>query len=171
LVAIYIVFEEFLETVVKPFVEYISGWNILQKMERFLQKRDAYTLFAIYVINLASFSGIKFFSFYLISRGKVYGMPLLITGELVSTVLTVWYFKVAFPILLTLGWFSAIYTRLVGVKNWLIDNLKQMPIYQYTKAKIEQVRRILEELKSFVREHVRGSSKFKAAYRFIRKNQ
>jgi hypothetical protein len=147
LVALYILLEEFLQSFVKPLVDRISAWRILQTVEKFLQKRSPYTLFAIYVCKLSIFSGIKFFSLYLISQKQVYGIYLLTCGELCGAMITVWYAKVALPILLTLSWFNKIYQKLVSIKNWIVGHLKALAIYQYVKIKIQHMKRKLKEIK------------------------
>lgn len=178
LVALYIILEEFLESVVKPIVEQISAWNVLKTAEVFLQKRNPYTLFAIYTGKLIMFSSIKLLSLYWISQGRVYGAPLLVAGELCSAALTVWYAKVALPALLTLRWFAAIYGKLVAMKNWLLSKLHQMSVYKFAKGKVHYVRQRIKDLKEFVRHKLfsgngdgRGVSRIKAVYRFINRKR
>lgn len=167
LVTLYILLEEVLQNVVKPFVDYISAWHILQNVEQFLQRRSPYTLFGIYVCKLATFSGIKFFSLYLISRGNVYGGPLLACGEMIGAVLTVWYARVALPSLLTLTWFASFYSKAVAIKTKLITTLKSMAFYQFARRRAEQIRQQVRAIKVIIKKHTQGPSRLKAIYRFI----
>lgn len=171
LVALYVLLEEFLENVVKPLVERISDWRILQKIEGFLRKRNPYTLFALYSVKLILFSSIKFLSLYWISQGRVYGAPLLVSSELCGAALTVWYAKVALPALLTLSWFAAGYQKVVIAKNWLLNKLKSMWAYQYVKCKVQQVRHKIRDLKQYVlrisKREGKGYYTLKAMYRFV----
>ncbi|WP_371363417.1 hypothetical protein SRRS_43200 [Sporomusa rhizae] len=175
LVALYVLLEEFIETVVKPLVERVSNWRILQRIEKFLHKRNPYTLFAIYSVKLILFSSIKFLSLYWISQGRIYGPPLLITGELCGAALTVWYAKVALPALLTLRWFAAGYQKAVMLKNLLLSKLKAMRAYQYAKYKAQQVRHKLRDLKQYVlrvsKREGKGYSTLKAMYRFVNRKR
>lgn len=167
IVTLYILLEEVLQNVVKPFVDYISAWHILQNVEQFLQRRSPYTLFGIYVCKFATFSGIKFFSLYLISRGNVYGGPLLACGEMTGAVLTVWYARVALPRLLTLTWFASFYSKAVAIKTKLITTLKSMTFYQFAKRRAEQVRQQVRAIKVIIKRYAKGPSRLKAIYRFI----
>ena len=178
LVALYLLLEEFLENVVKPMVERISAWHLLKRTEQFLQRRNPYILFALYSIKFAVFSGIKFFSLYLMSQGKVYGAPLLVTGELCGAALTVWYAKVALPSLLTLGWFATGYGKAIAAKNWLLDRLRGMAAFRYAKQLIRRVRERLTAVKSSFRlwlasssDEVRGPVFLRAALRLLRRRR
>jgi len=167
LVTLYILLEDVLQNVVKPFVDYISAWRILQKVEQFLQRRSPYTLFGIYVCKLATFSSIKFFSLYLISQGNVYGGPLLACGETIGAVLTVWYARVALPSLLTLTWFASFYNKIVAIKTKMITALKSMAFYQLAKRLAEQIRQQVRVIKAIIKQYNKGPSRLKAIYRFI----
>jgi hypothetical protein len=178
LVALYTLLEDFLESIVKPVVEHISSWQILQTVEGFLQKRNPYTLFAIYTCKLILFSSIKLLSLYWISQGRGFGAPLLVSGELCGAALTVWYAKVALPALLTLRWFAKAYGKFITVKNRLISKLQQMPAYRYARSKVQPVRQIMRELKVFiVRKRILGkgnswgSSRVKAVYRLLNRKR
>ncbi|MBP2663244.1 MAG: hypothetical protein H6Q71_1192 [Firmicutes bacterium] len=170
-VAIYILLEEFFENVVKPIVEHISNWKILQRVEGFLHKRNPYMLFAIYSVKLVLFSSIKFLSLYWISQGRIYGAPLLVTGELCGAAFTVWYAKVALPALLTLSWFAAGYGKVVAIKKWVVNKLRQMRAYQYAKDIIQCVRQRIRDLKQFAlrlsKSEGKGYYNLKAMYRFL----
>lgn len=163
LVALYILFEDFLQTVVKPFVNYLSSLHILHTVEVFLQRRNPYTLLGIYICKLATFSGIKLFSLYLISQGNIIGGPLLVCGEMTGAILTVWYAKVALPSLMTIHRFAAFYNRIKEIKNKLIYNLKQTAIFRYAQIIREHIR----ALRVAIKNRTKKSLLAKAIYRFI----
>ena len=165
LVASYIIFEEFLQNIIKPCLDYISACDILQRIEGCLKRRHPYTLFAIYVTKLATFSGIKFFSLYLISKSNSMGGPLLVGGEISSAFITVWYARVALPTLLTLSWFAHGYNRIISIKDYLISRLKSMIIYQYAERLIKEIKFKI----SAIRQQAKRTSILKAIYRFVRK--
>lgn len=171
LVALYILLEEFLETVVKPMIEHISNWKMLQSLEGFLRKRNPYMLFVIYSVKFVLFSSIKLLSLYWISQGRVYGAPMLVTGELCGAAFTVWYAKVALPALLTLRWFAAGYEKVVAIKNWLVSKLRQMRTYQYAQEILHWVRQKISGLKQFALHLSKREGKscytIRAIYRFL----
>jgi hypothetical protein len=163
LVTLYILLEDFLKHFVKPFVDYISSLHLLQIAESFLQKRSPYTLLAMYICKLATFSSIKFLSLYLISQGVGYGAPLLVCGELIGAVLTVWYAKVALPILLTINKFALVYNKIIGIKNKLVESVKKMAFYQYAKLIIQKIKSKYVAIKEVIKP--KGQSILKAIYR------
>lgn len=167
LVTLYILLEDVLQNIVKPLVDYVSSWHLLKNVEEFLQRRSPYTLFVIYVCKFAVFSSMKFFSLFLISRGNVYGGPLLACGEMLGALLTVWYARVALPSLLTLRWFAAFYHKLVDIKTKLILILNGMVVYKLVKCWAEQIRQHMRAIKTIVRRYTKGHSRLKAIYRFV----
>lgn len=167
LVTLYILLEDVLQNVVKPFIDYISSWHLLKNVEQFLQRRSPYTLFAIYVCKLATFSSMKFFALLLISRGNVYGGPLLACGEMLGALLTVWYARVALPSLLTLTWFAAFYHKVANIKTKLILILNGMAVYKLVKRWAEQIRLHIRAIMTIVKRYTKSHSRLKAIYRFV----
>lgn len=163
LVTLYILLEDFLQTVVKPLVDYLSSLQILHTVEGFLQKRNPYTLLGIYICKLAAFAGVKLFSLYLISQGNILGGPLLICGEMTGAVITVWYAKVALPSLMTIRKFAAVYNGAKGIKDRLITNLRQTAVFRYAQIIRERIR----TLKVILKRRAKRSLLAKAVYRFI----
>lgn len=174
-IAFYILLEDFLEATVFPLVRYLSSFNFLQTIEAFLRRRNPYTLFVIYASKFAVFSSIKLVSLYLISTGNLFGAPLLVTGELSGALLTVWYAKIALPMLLTLPWFAKGYEKIMRCKNWLIDKLQQMALYHYATIVVSRVRQAIRMLKEQIamdkssRCFDKRFNFFRAIYRFVRK--
>ena len=170
LVALYILFEEFLEGVIKPAMERLSALHTMQAIEGFIHRRNPYTLFLLYVCKLATFFSIKLFSLYLMGKGQFVGAPLLVCGELTGAIITVWYAKVALPSLLTLHWFAFIYNKLMAIKTYLVNTLKKIPAYQLIKMKLTHMRQRFRSFQEFVHQRSKKTSIIRAVYQYNKKS-
>jgi len=170
LVFLFILFEELIwEGIAKPIYEKIESLHITKKLETRIKQTNRYTLLLFFTLFLFGVEGAGILAGIFFIQGKVLVGLLLYIAKIPIAAFVFWLFNVSKEKLLTFGWFSWLYDKLMSGLDWL----KDLEIYKSIMAKMSNLKEKIKVnwRKIQTRYFNRGSSfteELKSFYNYIK---
>ena len=167
LIVIYILFEELVwERIAKPIYAYLHRLRVIQKIERYIQRLNAYVLLTLFIVLFVFVELLGLYAGTLIAKGDIlqgvvlYGLRVPFAG------VVFWLFRISKETLLRFGWFATIYHWVQTKIVWL----KSTTLYKEVKVKSAKLKVYIQKLKDRFK-GARGSfaERYKHFYRRIKK--
>ena len=158
LVFIFILFEEIIwEGIAKPIYEKIESLHIIQKMEAKIQHTNRYVLLVVFLLLLLGVEAAGLLAGAFFVQGYLLLGLLLYIIKIPIAAFVFWLFKAAKTKLLSFGWFSWAYHKLMDGIDWL----KERETYQEAMAKLHRLKAKLKAIWQLIKtRYFKGDSSF-----------
>jgi hypothetical protein len=131
ILAILVIFEEWLWDALTFVGQWLSRWLHLEKFDNWLTNASPKMALFAFLIPLIIVTPFNLLAIFLLTHGAIIqGILLEIAVKLVGTLLIARIFRLVKTALLTFNWFAKIYTTISGILRWAHDTIKNTAIYQ-----------------------------------------
>ncbi len=155
----YIAFEEIVwERLAQPIVRYIQSFNVLKRLEVFLQGVNGTVILIVFIILFVIVELQGIYAGTLLLRGKILLWALIYAGKIPIAAFTFWLFRVTKPKLMAFPWFEKTYSTVMGWIDWL----KATDVYKNIKSKAVEIKTYIK--KNYMREGDSIRKKFQRIY-------
>lgn len=128
----------------RPLVEalaYLSRFRIFARIERFIAGLPPYGALLALAVPTSILFPLKLLAVYLVANGKLFAAGLLFVGaKIASTALIARIFLLTQPALMRIGWFAAIYNRVMPWKDALFERIRASWAWRYGRMLKTRVR-------------------------------
>ncbi len=140
--ALILLFEEWGWRPLVDALAYLSRFRVVARLERMIAGLPPYAAFATLALPTLVLFPLKFLALYLIAKGQLVAASLLFVGaKIASTALIARIFLLMRPALMQLGWFAAIYDRVIPWKEALFSWIRASWAWRYGRMIKTRVRR------------------------------
>ncbi len=141
IVALILIFEEWLWTELTRFTRFISELPFLAKLEFKISMLPAYPSLILLISPFLLLLPLKFLMVFLVSNGHYFvAFVLFILEKILGTALAAHLFSLTKKNVMTIAWFQRFFDKLVNLislaKNWI----KEFPVYHSVRRVIEKVK-------------------------------
>ena len=155
----YIFYEELVwERFAKPIVRYVQSFEILKRLENYLQRVNGTVILIVFVFLFVIVELQGFYAGALLLQGKVFLWALIYAGKVPIAAFTFWLFRVTKPKLMAFVWFEKSYHFIMKWVDWL----KATAAYKSIKTKASEIKEYVK--KNYMREGDSTKKKFKRIY-------
>lgn len=120
----------------------IGGLPVLRLAEAWISRAPRYLALVCFLIPGAVLLPFKLLGLYFLGHGApLLGVGTFLAAKVVGTALVARIFALTKPQLMEIGWFARSYAVVVRFKNYVFDTLHQHPVYQRTRALLQELRR------------------------------
>jgi hypothetical protein len=145
--AIWVFLEEVVWDAIAKAMAAIGRLPIIRAIESLISRAPPYLALVLFAVPGLLMFPFKLGALWLIAHGqKLAGIATFALAKIIGTALLARIFNLTKPQLMTIGWFSTIYTKFHGWKRRLFDYVKATPTYQRIRA---NVRAVKEQAKAF----------------------
>ncbi|MEA2028518.1 MAG: hypothetical protein U9N49_06035 [Campylobacterota bacterium] len=142
LILLFIIFEEIIwEGIAQPIYQYVHSLNIVQRLEKHLAKVNAYVALFIFATLLIIVEVAGLLAGVLFVKGQMITGATLYIAKIPLAAFTFWIFKVTKFKMLSFGFVSWIYKRIIAFMNWL----KNLETYQELIATLKEIKTWIKE--------------------------
>ncbi len=151
ILAIFVIFEEWLWDALTFAGQLFSRWLHLEKFDNWLMNASPKMALFAFFIPLIVVTPFNLLAIFLLTHGAIIqGVLLEIGVKLVGTLLIARIFRLVKTALLTFKWFSKIYTTISNVLHWAHETIKNTALYkQSVKMKAAIKLKITALLKNY----------------------
>lgn len=143
--AIWIFLEEWVWDSMLAFMAWMGKLPPVHWAETQLSKLPPCAALIAFIIPGAILLPFKLAAFWLIAHGHgVYGMWVFVIAKVIGTAFLARIFALTKPALLTIGWFSRMYTAVIGWKERLYAYVRALPAYQRIKLWSKQIKQSIK---------------------------
>jgi len=143
LLAIILLFEEWLWDLLTDFGRYLVGKFNLQPLEERISKLPPWLALGAFLIPLIIVTPLNLFAFWLIAQGHILkGIVLEIFIKLFATILVARVFALTKPQLMTFKAFASVYNFVTDKLNWAKQRIRQSYVYLKIKEIKEAIKRL-----------------------------
>lgn len=134
LLALLLLFEEWLWLVLTTLGRKLSQWLHLQKVEAWLRNASPRKALAAFFVPVAVVTPINLTGLNYIAKGLfLKGLMFQLVAKLFGTVLIARVFALTKPQLLTFGWFNWLYHTITKWLRWAHERIQQTTVYKKAK--------------------------------------
>jgi hypothetical protein len=131
ILAILVIFEEWLWDALTFAGQLLSRWLHLEKFDNWLINASPKMALFAFLIPLIIVTPFNLLAIFLLTHGAIFqGILLEIAVKLVGTLLIARIFRLVKTALLTFNWFAKIYTAISSVLRWAHETIKNTAIYK-----------------------------------------
>ncbi len=163
--ALFIIFQEWIWNSVKPILEYFSRFRIIQKIEAWICTLGPYPSIALFLVPFSATHIIEFWALGLTATGHVYlGFIIYGVSKFGGFMVLTRIFTLTRPKLMTVAWFKSSYDWFIEKKDLLHEKLEEMGVWK----KIKKARLVLKLKYRSLRLKILGSKRGFFARAFAR---
>jgi len=141
LVTIYFLIDDVVLAALRPLVARLAELRLFTRLADWLHGLSPYPTLILFLIPFVILEPFKIGALVLLAQGKmVTGGVMLATAHLLSIVLVERLFHATRDKLLTIGWFAAVYTRVMRLYDWSLGRLKATSAWQTVAAVLRRLR-------------------------------
>ncbi|MCX7099124.1 MAG: hypothetical protein NTV43_14585 [Methylococcales bacterium] len=134
LLAIFLIFEEWLWDLLTLFGQVLVRWLHLKKLEQWLSQTSRFMALLAFSIPIMIVTPLNLFALGLLAHGLILqGILLELVAKLLGTVLIARVFALTKPQLLSFAIVNFIYTTITGWLHWAHQKIVETPIYLWSK--------------------------------------
>jgi hypothetical protein len=134
LLAILLIFEEWLWEILTAIGQKLAEWLGLAKFEYWLSQTSPNTALIAITVPMLIVTPINLAALWLLANGLILqGILLEIVAKLLGTLMVARVFALTKPQLLTFHFFALIYNTITGWLRWAHEKVTQTPIYRLAK--------------------------------------
>ncbi len=170
LVLLFILFEETIwDGIAKPIYSYVRSLRLLKTLEHKLGLLDRRIVLVLFLLLFVAVEGAGLLAGVMMVQGLVVSATLLYLSKIPIAAFTFWMFRVCEEKLLSFGWFSWSYEKIILFVDWI----KSIPIYKNTTQYAKQTKAWLKErYHGFKSDYLTGdgviSKRFRRLYRWMK---
>lgn len=147
LLALLLLFEEWLWDVLTALGYRLSCWLQLEAWENWLRQSSPFIAATAFLIPLTIVTPLNLIAFWMMASGKlIQGIILEIFAKLLGTVLIARVFALTRPQLMSFRWFNWLYSTISGWLKWAHDRVQATTIYKAGKKLKSEVRLAVRRL-------------------------
>lgn len=134
ILALFIIFQEWVWDTLKPFLEYFSRFSIVQRIENWIKNLNVGTSLFLFAVPFVLTHIIELWAIGLTALGNVflgffiYGMTKIVGFMILSRI-----FTLTKPKLMTVTWFRILFDWFIEKKAYLYSKLEEMDVWQRIK--------------------------------------
>lgn len=149
--AIAVIFEEWLWDALTFAGQFFSRWLHLEKFDNWLMTASPKKALFAFLIPVIVVTPFNLFAIFLLTHGAIIqGVLLEVVVKLVGTLLIARIFRLVKTALLTFSWFSKIYHTIINLLHWAHDIIKNTVIYRHSVSIKNAIKiRVTELLKDY----------------------
>jgi hypothetical protein len=149
LAVLFILFEELLWNHIERFMEWLSRFRIVSRIEEVIIRQNRVVAMALFLVPMAILVPFKLFAAYLIATGMVgTGVLVILTAKVVGTFFVTRLFVLNKEKLLTFKYFAAIYLWVLAKKAWAHDELNSIPAWIKIKEMVRHIKALIVSMKN-----------------------
>ncbi len=153
---IYFLIDDVVLAAVRPIVARLAELRLFARLAEALHRLPPYPTLVLFLVPFAVLEPFKLWALWLLGTGRLAaGAAMLATSHLLSIVLVERLFHATRDKLLTIGWFAALYGRVVALYDWSLGRLRATAAWRVMAATMRRLRDGLRRLKLPLRDAVR----------------
>jgi hypothetical protein len=141
-VALFLIFEEWLWKKVLIFMTFLSHWSVVRKIEIYFQGLSGYGALAFLAIPWLMLLPLKFVAMRLmLHHHQLSGLGVLLVAKVLGTAIVARVFTLTRTEVLKIEWFKKLYDFIISLLAWARNWLHQSRAYQMAHFKIMQIKK------------------------------
>lgn len=149
LLALLLLFEEWLWDALTALGRKLGQWLHLQKLEAWLVAAPRHQALLAFLVPVALVTPLNLLALAWIAQGRIMnGIILQIIAKLLGTLLLARVFALTRAQLMTFGWFRALYTTITSWLSWARERIRASHAYRWLRRWREEARSWLARLRS-----------------------
>ncbi len=156
--ALFLLFEEWLWATLTLFSRKLSEWLHLTKLEAWLKAATPYKALAAFFVPVLIVTPINLAGLHYIAKGMfAKGIAYEAVAKLLGTVMITRVFALTKPQLLSFGWFNWVYHTITGWLKWAHESVQQTSVYKNAKVMQARAKEWAKAVKEKIRKLILGN--------------